>query len=406
MYSNLCKPMYLEEDQNSYGILTYMSFIPSLMFYSMFGYYTLKFINYVQDEDKKYIKEQEQNNIDYIKKEEDYKKYYKYQFKNDDHFRLLNDVSLDTTETETEIKKKQDIIDTMLSTKTLERSLVIYYIFIKKGNYKTADSHIEYNSYLEFKKYESSCSFLEKSRAKKQDLGNPARKDEQESSFLEKQDLGNPARKGSAKKQDLGNPARKDDEENPAHTNGEEIFLNIKGARGAEALAREPSQGNFSLDKSLEMNTICHIGSKEYIINEGHLNMISWLYYSGLYDYVTTTIELKYKILKEMFNDNLLTGNLFLRYQLFLQENEFLEDTDDLDNLENNLINLHKEFKIINLDDTDLESINDSSVESSVESSAESSEIDDNDLEEVNLDSELDNEISKLSMEEKLFVNQ
>ena len=173
--SNLCKNMYLEQDSDDSSMFSHIpSLIPSALFYSIFGYYIVKFINYVQEQDEKYKEyrayKKEEKNIK-LNQRKKLITTYKYQFQ-DYNIQLLNDVCLDT---EIEIKKKQDILDTMLSRNTLERNLIIYYIFIKKGNYKIITknndtnelSFEEYNSHLEFLALE--CSFLEKSRAKKQD---------------------------------------------------------------------------------------------------------------------------------------------------------------------------------------------------------------------------------------------
>jgi len=277
--------MYLESERNNckYTYNNYNAFstvialFPSIIFYSMFGYYTYQFINYLKTKEKKYVNNK-QNSFNN----------YKYQFSDIDssynltNFKLLNDICLDTSldtnvdidEKNNEINKKQTIINNMISSKTLERSLVIYYIFIKKGNYKVkseiTELDEEYNSYLEFKKYDTI--------------------------FL----------KNSKKIND-------EDDDNDDNDNNESISYEINDL--------------FNLDNSLDINTNIYIGTKEYNINQGHLNMISWLYYSGIYEYLTTNIQLKYKILKEMYEDKLLTRSLFLRYQLFLQEQD-LEEQD------------------------------------------------------------------------------
>ena len=375
--SNLCKNMYLEQESQDTNLFSnIISIIPAVVFYSMFGYYIAKFINYIQnkDENKDDTEDDNQDEINNIsEKYNKLNKNYKYQFP-DNKLKLLNDMCLDTdtkdtskNENETEIKKKQDILDNMLSRKTLERSLIIYYIFVKKGNYKVITknketnelSFEEYNSNLEFKKYDSR--------------------------FL----------------QDLENLVNKDDDGKPNKTN---------------EYIRDFSDVNelFNLDTSLDSNTSFFIGKKEYVINEGHLNMISWLYYSGLYEYLTTNTQLKYKILKDMYNDNLLTGNLFLRYHLFLQDNKSLieeiekneEFDDSSENDESNVSDdetikktkIHKKFTIINLDnlynldDTDLENVkySDKDVFNDSDDSEESDSILDNDLDELNLENELE----------------
>ena len=346
--SNLCKNMYLEQDNISHnGNL--LSCIPAVVFYSIFGYYIAKFINYIQNKAEHYSQDEINNKLEKYNK---LNKNYKYQFP-DNKLKLLNDVCLDTdtnntskNESESEIKKKQDILDNMLSRKTLERSLIIYYIFVKKGNYKFITKNKDTNE-LSFKEYNSNLEF----------------------------------------------------------------------AAFDISLTKNTNQNSdvnelFNLDSSLDSNTSFFIGTKEYIINEGHLNMISWLYYSGLYEYLTTNIQLKYKILKDMYNDNLLTGNLFLRYHLFLQDNKSLieeiekndeyedsSENDESDASEDKIIKtkkIHKKFKIINLDnlynleDTDLKSVKcfdkyDKDDKDDKDNSDESDSIIDNDLDELDL---------------------
>ena len=335
----------------------------SIIYYllSIFYYYTAKFINYVNNSNDANNANNANNTNDNENTEklnneadEEFKKNYIYQFE-DANIKLLNDVCLET-ETQDEIKKKQEVIEKMLSTKTLERALVIYYIFIKKGNYKVITKNEEtdeytfkeYNSYLEFKKYEEAYKLI------------------------------------------------------------------------------KPS-----------LDTKFFIGEKEYNINESNLIMISWIYYSGLYEYLTINIGLKYKILKDMYNNNLLKSNLFLRYQLFLQENETLieeieklddegevedEDTneEEPEELEESEAteeseeikilyekhNLCRNLEIINLEDTDLESVTYSDSEPDQDEETEEYE---NELEKINLDNELEEIILKDETpndeEYKKFIN-
>jgi hypothetical protein len=330
----------------------------------MFYYYTAKFINYVNNANNA-NNANDNKNTEILNNEadndEEFKKNYIYQFE-DTNIKLLNDVCLET-ETQNEIKKKQEVIEKMLSTKTLERALVIYYIFIKKGNYKVITKNEEtneytfkeYNSYLEFKKYEEAYKLI------------------------------------------------------------------------------KPS-----------IDTKFFIGEKEYNINESNFIMISWIYYSGLYEYLTINIGLKYKILKDMYNNNLLTSNLFLRYQFFLQENETLieeieklddeevedededeepqeseepqelEESEESEESEEIKIlyekhNLCRNLEIINLEDTDLESVTYSDSEPDQNEEKEETKEYENELEKINLDNELEEIILKDETpndeEYKKFIN-
>jgi hypothetical protein len=298
--TQLCNNMYLEQDQNDnnsiLSYLSYLSYFPLLLFYSSFGYYSIKFINYVNNKNKEIEEEELIKNTNYkyqscsfLEKQDLENPARKSSEKNtevEEKHDLENPASKsseknteveDNTVIEEKITKLlslnlneeleysvQDVFDNMLSSKTLERALVIYYIFVKKGNYKVktgkkddfTNSFEEYNSYLEFKKYDNY--------------------------YLKMQNT----------------------EENTEDTDN--LFISYE------------LNNLFNLDNSLDDDTHFFIGEKEYNINEGNFNMISWIYYSGLYEYLNTNLEVKNQVLKEMYEDNLLTGNLFLRYHLQL----------------------------------------------------------------------------------------
>ena len=61
--------------------------------------------------------------------------------------------------------------------------------------------------------------------------------------------------------------------------------------------------------------TIC-IGDKTYNIDSSQLIFISWLYSSGVYDFLTKNPKIKSIVLKQMNDAKLLRGNVFLRYHL------------------------------------------------------------------------------------------
>lgn len=94
------------------------------------------------------------------------------------------------------------------------------------------------------------------------------------------------------------------------------------------------TKSNFNLDETLELDTTFAIGDKQYNVNMGNLKFIAWVYYSDLYDFLINDDKLKYEILSEMNSKGLLCGNVFLRYQLFLNEYEQdLEDYKDMPGL-------------------------------------------------------------------------
>jgi len=267
MYYNPCKLVYLEQQENNY----FFSYLPLVLFYSAFGYYSIKFINYLNNKNRELEYKEYKTNTNYKYQS---RFFLKRKAKNSEESSTNNENNIKDEEEITEftcinLNEKVDpcleeVFDNMLSSKTLERALVIYYIFVKKGNYKVpivnsdnSKNFEEYNSYLEFKKYDN---YYSKKQIK-----------------------------------DLDNPD----------------------------YMYESNEVNklFNLDKDLDTDKNFFIGNKEYNINEGNFNMIMWIYYSGLYNYLTTNVLFLSSILKEMCEDNLLTGNLFLRYQMKDLEN-------------------------------------------------------------------------------------
>ena len=90
------------------------------------------------------------------------------------------------------------------------------------------------------------------------------------------------------------------------------------------------TKSNFNLDETLELDTTFAIGDKQYNVNMGNLKFIAWVYYSGLYDFLMNDDKLKYEILSEMNSNGLLSGNVFLRYQMFMLDYEEYKDMPGL----------------------------------------------------------------------------
>ena len=212
-------------NSNNFTCASRLYFFPQIMFYSMMTYYIFSLIKYVNKKDSI----TKSNNL-YLQNETFL------------DFEVLGSGIEEDLE---EIKKQQEILDNMLSKKSLEREFILYYIFEIKGNYQllTTDRiengleqeiFEEYNTYDEFKQL---CLNW--------DLNN----------FIE--------------------------EEN-----------------------------------SSDSNEIIQVGDKEYNINSSQLIFISWLYRSGIYNFLTTTPKIKLDVLNEMNSKKLLKGNVFLRYHL------------------------------------------------------------------------------------------
>ena len=102
----------------------------------------------------------------------------------------------------------------------------------------------------------------------------------------------------------------------------------------------------FTLDDTTIPDTIITINDERHYLTKSQLLFIQWIYYTGLYDYLTTTINLKYKILNEMNEEGLFISNVFLRYHMFLCDYEDKTETN-----KSNSINDNEE--IYNLSDSD-----------------------------------------------------
>ena len=89
---------------------------------------------------------------------------------------------------------------------------------------------------------------------------------------------------------------------------------------------------NFNLDETLPFDVSIILNDKEYTTNNSQIKFISWLYYSGLYDYLMQNQNIKKSILDEINDKQLLTGNLFLRYMLYLGDGDSRIDNDENDN--------------------------------------------------------------------------
>lgn len=99
----------------------------------------------------------------------------------------------------------------------------------------------------------------------------------------------------------------------------------------------------FNLDETLPHNyMIFENGEQLYECNRANINFLYWLKYSGLYDYIfsESNIHIKKYILDQMNKQKLISGNNFIKYQLFLIEYEelfskdifYLEEEDEKDN--------------------------------------------------------------------------
>ena len=204
---------YINHNHNNFSCASQLYFFPQVLFYSIFTYYTISFINYINE------KTNEKTNK---KTNDESKELQETQHRKLD-FELLGSGSGSRIEDLEEIKKQQDILDNMLSKNSLERAFILYYIFEIKGNYKVLTTD-----------------------------------------------------------------------------------------RIENGLEQELIEEYNTYD---ELEKIC-IGDKTYNIDISQLIFISWLYSSGVYDFLTKNPKIKSIVLKQMNDAKLLRGNVFLRYHL------------------------------------------------------------------------------------------
>ena len=224
---------YINHNHNNFSCASQLYFFPQVLFYSIFTYYTISFINYINE------KTNEKTNK---KTNDESKELQETQHRKLD-FELLGSGSSSRIEDLEEIKKQQDILDNMLSKNSLERAFILYYIFEIKGNYKVLTTDRIENG-------------------------------------LEQELI----------------------EEYNTYDELEKIWVSMESINLYENCPESDE-------------TIC-IGDKTYNIDSSQLIFISWLYSSGVYDFLTKNPKIKSIVLKQMNDAKLLRGNVFLRYHL------------------------------------------------------------------------------------------
>jgi len=105
---------------------------------------------------------------------------------------------------------------------------------------------------------------------------------------------------------------------------------------------------DFNLDETEEPDIVVNIGELKYELTIAKLHFIQWVYYTGLYDYLMSRDDIKYEILTEMNEQSLFSGNLFLRYQLFLCKYEQEQEQE-----QDNSVNPARKLSKTDSDDSD-----------------------------------------------------
>ena len=90
--------------------------------------------------------------------------------------------------------------------------------------------------------------------------------------------------------------------------------------------------------------------------NIAHIRFLSWLFYSGIYNYLMENLEIKKIVLNDMNERKILTGNLFLKYQLLLLDMEELENLENLEKRESVKTNDNTEYPIKKIETIEVES--------------------------------------------------
>ena len=207
-------------------------------------------------------------------------------------------------------KYKQNMFQELLDINSLERCYILYFIFKRKGDFKSLTSIDYINNEL--------TSVLTNTYTNNNDNDNNNNNNiniEKENIIYEESDIETPDEKSdndSTEEEPIEQPTKDDTPELKTY-NSYELYNKIM------------NKLDLNLDETIIPDIQIHIGEHKYELTEEKLNFIQWLYYIGLYDYLTdiNNIDIKYNILNEMNELGLLSGNVFLRYQLFLCDYEY-----------------------------------------------------------------------------------
>ena len=205
-------------------------------------------------------------------------------------------------------KYKQNMFQELLDINSLERCYILYFIFKRKGDFKSLTSIDYINNEL--------TSVLTNTYTNNININNNIDIDiEKENVIYEESDIETPDEKSdndSTEEETIEQPTKDETPELKTY-NSYELYNKIM------------NKLDLNLDETTIPDIQIHIGENKYELTEEKLNFIQWLYYIGLYDYLTdiNNIDIKYNILNEMNELGLLSGNVFLRYQLFLCDYEY-----------------------------------------------------------------------------------
>ena len=204
---------------------------------------------------------------------------------------------------------KQKIFQELLDINSLERCYILYFIFKRKGEFTSLTS-------IDYINNELTTVLTNKYNNNHNNNHNIDTKEkEKEQVVYEESDIETSDEKSdddSTEEETLEQPLKDETTELKTY-NSYELYNKIM------------NKLDLNLDETTIPDIQIHIGENKYELTEEKLNFIQWLYYIGLYDYLTdiNNIDIKYDILNEMNELGLLSGNVFLRYQLFLCDYEY-----------------------------------------------------------------------------------
>ena len=219
-----------------------------------------------------------------------------------------------------------------------------------------------------------------------------------------------------------------DNAEQEVNSNGETVHythIKLNSYEEYKKIKREYGGGiNCHLDETVEMdlvvnlynhkkfNTYDMIYDKKYNTCRAHINFISWIYYSGLYTYLMTNINIKTQILNDMNEKQLLYGSIFLQYKLFLAD--LVEDStneDEISNAEEDEISNADEDEISNAEEDEISNADEDEISNADEDEPlEKINLEETPLEtheDINIKDTLltDNPLKSETLDNKLIVN-
>ena len=252
---------------------------------------------------------------------------------------LLNDITtnirLDSIKETHNDGYKQKMFQELLDVNSLERCYILYFIFKRKGDFKTFTS-IKYidnelttiltNTYIN--KIDTKTETETETQIETQD--------EKENTIFEDTDIETDVEDADDDTEDDAEDGAEAETEIETEPQEKSQVYNIDEPKldttpklntynSYELYNKIMNKLDLDLDETSIPDIKIQIGENTYELTREKCNFIQWLYYIGLYDYLTdiNNSDIKYDILNEMNELGLLTGNVFLRYQLFLCDYEY-----------------------------------------------------------------------------------